>query len=206
MRSRSGMARTKLPPRPIKPRTSPLRMRLAGIDRVEALVARRLEAVLLLQPIERHQFGFLGDADGALALHVRMAAHRADAGARLADIAAQQQQVDQHLHGLDAVLVLGQAHAVNADDRCLAGRRRGGRFHRAAGQARSRLSSSAQSCARTHSANSSKPCVCSVDEGAVEHRPVRLFAPASSASINALQMPDRWRPCRRPTSPGDNAC
>ena len=59
----------------------------AGLDRVHALLARRLEAVLLRQLVERHQFGLLGDADGALALDVGMAAHRRDAGAGAADIA-----------------------------------------------------------------------------------------------------------------------
>ncbi len=45
-----------------------------------------------------------------------MAAHRADLGARLADVAAQQLQIDQHLHVLHARHVLGQAHAVNRQD------------------------------------------------------------------------------------------
>src|SRR6185437_10124298 len=61
---------------------------LARLDRVQALVARRREAVLLGKLVERYQIGLFGDADGALALHVGMAAHRADAGAGLADIAA----------------------------------------------------------------------------------------------------------------------
>jgi hypothetical protein len=59
--------------------------------------------------------GFSVMPDRALALHVGVAAHRADAGARLADVPAQQEQVDQHLHVLHAVAVLGQAHAVHAD-------------------------------------------------------------------------------------------
>src|SRR6185312_16263984 len=63
---------------------------LARLDGVQAFLARRREAILLGKLVERHELGLLGDADGALALHVGMAAHRTDAGAGLADIAAQQ--------------------------------------------------------------------------------------------------------------------
>ena len=48
-----------------------------------------VEIILLGESIERHQFRLLGDADGALALHVRMAAYRQNAGAGFADVAAQ---------------------------------------------------------------------------------------------------------------------
>ena len=58
----------------------------------------------------------LGDPDGALALNVRMAAHRAAARAGPSDIAPQQQQIDQHGDVERTVGVLGEAHAVNADD------------------------------------------------------------------------------------------
>ena len=44
-----------------------------------------------------------------------MAAHGTDAGAGLADVAAQQQQVHQELHGLDAGAMLRQAHAIDPD-------------------------------------------------------------------------------------------
>ena len=44
-----------------------------------------------------------------------MAAHRADARALAPDIAAHQQQVDQHPHAVAAMDVLGQPHSVNAD-------------------------------------------------------------------------------------------
>src|SRR6185312_13761867 len=60
---------------------------LAGLHRVQALLARRLEAVLLLQPVQRRQFRLLGDAHRALALDVGVSAHRAGAGPRLADVA-----------------------------------------------------------------------------------------------------------------------
>jgi hypothetical protein len=87
----------------------------AGLDRVQPFLARRLEAVELLQLVERRELRLLGDADGALALHVRVAAHRADAGAGLAHVAAQEQQVAQHLDVLHALAVLREPHAVDAD-------------------------------------------------------------------------------------------
>jgi hypothetical protein len=89
--------------------------RFAGPDRVQALAARRPEPVLFLQLVERDQFRLFRDPDRALALHVRVPAHRADAGAGLADVPAQEQQVDDHRHVPHAVAVLGQAHAVDAE-------------------------------------------------------------------------------------------
>jgi hypothetical protein len=153
------------------------------------LLARRLEAVLLLQLVERRQLRLLGDADRALALHVRMAAHRADAGAGLADIAAQQQQVDQHLHVLHAVPVLGQAHAVDADH----GARRlqytprplHGRALRA-GPIRARSRSSAQ---RAPPPKALKPCVCSCRTRCRARAPCRLPRTRRPPSSTALHRP-----------------
>src|SRR5687768_6820015 len=59
---------------------------LARLDRVHAGPTRRLEAVELVEPVERHEVRLLGDADRALALHVRVPPHGADPGARPADI------------------------------------------------------------------------------------------------------------------------
>ena len=89
---------------------------LAGLDGVHALVARRLEPELFRQLVERHQFGLFGNADSALALDVGMAANRRDAGAVAADVSLEQQHVDKHGDVLEAVGVLGQPHAVDADD------------------------------------------------------------------------------------------
>src|SRR5436190_1260229 len=58
----------------------------------------------------------LPKADSAVALDVGVAAQGADAGARPADVAAQQQEVGQLLDGGGRVAVLGQAHAVAEDD------------------------------------------------------------------------------------------
>ena len=57
----------------------------------------------------------LDDAHGAVALHVAVAAHRAGPGPRLAEVAAHQQQVDEHLDGGDAVALLGEAHGPAGD-------------------------------------------------------------------------------------------
>ena len=93
-------------------RTSPLMIASARLGAIEAFLLRRLEAVELLELVDGHEARLFRDADRALALDVGVAANRQDAGAGLADIAAQQQQIDQHLHVLDAVDLLRQAHAV----------------------------------------------------------------------------------------------
>ncbi|GJE69507.1 hypothetical protein CHKEEEPN_1035 [Methylorubrum podarium] len=102
---------------------------LAGLDGVHPLLAGRLEAVHVLELVERHQRRLVGDADGALALHVGVTAHGADAGAGAADIAAQEQQIDEHLHRLGAAAVLRQPHSVDADHRPGAGVDGGRRLH-----------------------------------------------------------------------------
>ncbi len=109
---------------------------LASLHGVHAVIAWRFEAELPAQIVRRHLCRLFGDADGALALHVGMTAHRQDACAFLADVAAQQQQVDQHLDGLHAVAVLGQAHAIRRDHpfaACIDGRCR---FQRGAAEPR----------------------------------------------------------------------
>ena len=88
---------------------------LADLDGGQPLVARRLEAELLGELVERDELGLLGDADGPLPLDVGMAAHGRHAGAVAADIALQQPQIDELLDVVAAVDVLGQAHAVHRD-------------------------------------------------------------------------------------------
>ena len=89
---------------------------LAGLDRVHALFARRIEAELLGDLVERRELGLLGDADRALALDVRVASDRRDSRAFATDVALEQQQVDEHRDVLEPMHVLGEAHAVDADD------------------------------------------------------------------------------------------
>ena len=69
---------------------------------------------------------------------LRVPAHRARPGAGLADVAAQQQQVHQHLDGGDAAPVLGDAHAP-ADDRRACCRRRARAASRESARAQARL-------------------------------------------------------------------
>ena len=87
-------------------------------DGVDAVGARRLEAEHLLQPVEQRGRRLFPDAHAAVALHVAVAAHRAGARAFTPQVAAQQQQVDQHLYGGHRMRVLGDAHAP-ADDAAL---------------------------------------------------------------------------------------
>jgi hypothetical protein len=115
-------------------------------------------------------------------------AHRADAGARLADIPAQQQQVDQHLHVLHAVAVLGQAHAVDADH---------GAAMAYAAAALSRAARVRPDSARSRPSRSRAPPCGEVveavrvlrDEFGVEHARARRRRRASSSSRIALHRP-----------------
>ena len=88
----------------------------AGFDRVHAVVARWLEAELSCVTVERRVLHFFRDADSTLTLHIGMPTHRRNPRAVTADIALQQQHVDKHGDVLEAVNMLCQAHAVNADD------------------------------------------------------------------------------------------
>ncbi len=55
------------------------------------------------------------DADGAVPLHVAVAAHRTEARAAATDLAPQQGEVHDRLHVADAVFVLRDAHRPGAD-------------------------------------------------------------------------------------------
>ena len=85
--------------------------------------------------------------------------------------------------------MLREAHAVDADDGLRLRVFVGGRFERGARQPRLRLRCRAQFAARTASAKSSKPCVCSAMNVGVQHARLPSCCASSSASISALQMP-----------------
>ncbi|MCY1222309.1 hypothetical protein D9M72_343990 [compost metagenome] len=89
--------------------------RLHGIDGVVPVPRRRPEAEGILEPPQEVRRRLLGDADGTVPLHVGVAAQGADAGARLAEVAAQHQQVAQQADIGGAFVVLGHAHAVGHD-------------------------------------------------------------------------------------------
>ncbi len=140
----------------------------AALDRIEPLLARRLEAILLLESVDRHQFGLLGDADGALALDVAVPAHRGRARPGLADIPAHQQQVHQHADIVDAMDMLGQPHAIDRHHRLGPGidPRRG--FELAFGQAAFALDRGPGRCLHRREEILEARRV-GVDEGGIQH-------------------------------------
>ncbi len=116
--SQSGIAADMLPPRPTNTFTSPRTAWLpARVTTLWPVLARRLEAEAVLQPVEELGRRHLGDADRAVALHVGMAAHRAQAGAvrrgRYCRAAAARLASCWTFCG--AVAVLGDAHAEDED-------------------------------------------------------------------------------------------
>ena len=88
---------------------------LHGVDDMHPVLARRIEIEQLLQPVERDQMRLLGNSDGALALHIGMAPHRATPRTGPPDIALQQKQIDHHCDVERAMRVLGEPHAIDAD-------------------------------------------------------------------------------------------
>ncbi len=85
------------------------------LNRPVTVFLRRPEAKSFFNAVEQFLRRNFGDANGAVTLHVGVAAQRADAGAFFTNIAAHQQQVSDLLHVLRAVLMLGNAHAITDD-------------------------------------------------------------------------------------------
>ena len=93
-----------------RPRQKPL----ASFDRVQTLLARRLEAELRRQFVQRNVFRLLGNSDGPLPLYIRVASHWRDARSLAPDIPPEQHQVDQQRDVFEAMHLLRQAHAVES--------------------------------------------------------------------------------------------
>ena len=74
--------------------TCPSMHGLDGADRVEAVLWRRREIEFLAERVHELRAHLFPDADGAVALHVAVPAHGADARAAAADLAAQQGEID----------------------------------------------------------------------------------------------------------------
>ena len=102
-----------------------------------------------------------------------MAAHGTDPGAGFADIAAQQQEINDHLHGLDAFAVLRQAHPIDAEDLLRLGVDGRRRLQGAARQSRSLLQLGPIVAAHRGS-EAIEAVRMLLDEGVVEHRPATL--------------------------------
>src|SRR5215471_2755129 len=90
--------------------------RLYGVDDMVPASPGRLEAEYLLELVEEFWIRLFVDAHRAVALHVRMAAHRADPRSGLAEIPAQQEQIHHLLYVCGAEPMLGDPHAVAQDN------------------------------------------------------------------------------------------
>ena len=138
----------------------------------------------------------LPDAHGAVALHVGVAADRAEPGAGLADVAAQQQQVDDLLDGRRPRACAGSGPSPSRrwSVRTRGPSRRPSRS-RCAASARSPRARRPSRAARTRSAYSSNPCVCSRDELASTTVP----GASSASSSSSLESPGTapWSPPSR---------
>ncbi|MCY1408716.1 hypothetical protein D9M71_240440 [compost metagenome] len=86
------------------------------LDHVVAVVAWHLELEAALQGIEKGCRRTFVDAHGPVALHVAVTPHRAQAGTRAANVAAQQHQVGDLLDGRHRMAMLGDTHGPAHDD------------------------------------------------------------------------------------------
>ena len=89
--------------------------RLDRLDRVEPVIARRFKPKLRAQSFQKSGRRPLPNADGAIALNVAVPTHRAQTRTGLADLPAQQHQVDDLLNVRHCVAVLGKAHGPTED-------------------------------------------------------------------------------------------
>ena len=114
----SGAAETKLPPIPKNTLAFAVAQRLDRGRRVSKPCSRGGSKPNSSRSASRKcSAGSLPDAHRAVALHVGVAAHRAQPGAGLADVALEQGDVDDLLDRRDRVAVLGDAHRPADDGR-----------------------------------------------------------------------------------------
>src|SRR6516165_5059435 len=90
--------------------------RLYGVDDMVPARPGRLEAEYFLVLVEEFWLRLFVDAHGAVALHVRMAAHRADPRSGPAKVSPQQKQIHHLLHVCRAEAMLGDPHGVAEDN------------------------------------------------------------------------------------------
>ena len=79
-------------------------------DRIDTVLARRLELELLAECVQERVVHLLEDSHRAVALHVAMAPHAQRPRVGFADVAANQQQVYQFADIVDGIAVLRQSH------------------------------------------------------------------------------------------------
>ena len=89
--------------------------RLHCLYRIVAVFCGWFEAQYRLDFFEKAAGGFLGDADRPVALNIGVPAQRTNTRARLANVAAQQQQVTDQPDVRSAFVVLGDTHAIGHD-------------------------------------------------------------------------------------------
>src|SRR5437762_547408 len=89
--------------------------RLDRVHGVETMCAWRGEIEFLAELIEKVFSRLFPNPHRAIALHVAVAAHRAQARSRFAKLTAQQHQVNDLLNIRHGVLVLRQAHSPTKD-------------------------------------------------------------------------------------------
>jgi hypothetical protein len=86
-----------------------------GFHRVCPVLPRRIKAEFLAQRVQESGRHLLPDAHGPVPLDVAVPADRRGAGTGFADVAAEQEQVDDLLDGGHGLLVLRDAHGPGDD-------------------------------------------------------------------------------------------
>ena len=88
---------------------------LQGFHRIVTMSAWSDKTEHAFEVIQKLRTRFFGNADGTVALHVRVTAQRADPSPRFADIAAHQQKVGNQPDVRGAFVMLGDPHAIGHD-------------------------------------------------------------------------------------------
>jgi hypothetical protein len=88
---------------------------LDSVHGIETVLPRRFESELFAKIIEELHTGLFPNTHRAIALNIAVPAHRAQASARLPDLAPQKHQVDDFLNVRNCVFVLRQSHRPAAD-------------------------------------------------------------------------------------------
>ena len=85
-------------------------------DRIDARLSRRAERENPFETVEKVLRGQFRDPHGPVTLYIGVAPHWTRPCAWTADVAPQQEQIDDRLDGFHTANVLGQTHGPGADD------------------------------------------------------------------------------------------